>query len=102
VQGIPGTGRAWARVNLDGSVDLTRAKNIAGANVNRQAMGQYCLRGLPFTPQSVVVTTEGWDTTAHVAYGDVPGYCGTGEQAVIVVRSATAAADSALDILVNG
>jgi hypothetical protein len=53
--GTAGTARAFAFVNSDGSVDETRSKGVADANV--AGLGNtYTFTGLGFTPTNVVVT----------------------------------------------
>jgi hypothetical protein len=58
--GAPGSALAYAKVNADGTVDLTQSKNITGANVTKRATSAYCFHDLSFVPKSVV---------AVVAYG---------------------------------
>ena len=60
--GAPGTAVAYAYVNADGSVDESRSKGIADANVVANG-GIYGFRGLGFEPKSVV-TTMAFDSAA--------------------------------------
>ena len=53
--GEAGSARAYAFVNSDGSVDETRSKGVADANVSGVG-NTYCFNGLSFTPKNVVVT----------------------------------------------
>lgn len=53
--GEAGSARAFAFVNSDGSVDETRSKGVADANVSGVG-NTYCFNGLNFTPKNVVVT----------------------------------------------
>jgi hypothetical protein len=57
--GSDGTALAYAYVNSDGTVDETRSKGIADANVATGGgfSGIYGFRGLGFTPKNIQVTT---------------------------------------------
>lgn len=54
--GADGSAVAYAYVNSDGSVDETRSKGIADANVVPDG-GIYGFRGLGFSPKNIQVTT---------------------------------------------
>jgi hypothetical protein len=56
--GPSGTALAYARVAADGTVDASRAKGIAQANVTHTSGGPYCFVNLGFTPKNVLATLE--------------------------------------------
>ena len=56
--GPAGTALAYARVAADGTVDASRAKGIAQANVTHTNAGIYCFVNLGFTPKNVLATLE--------------------------------------------
>lgn len=74
--GADGSAVAYAYVNADGSVDETRSKGIADANVVPDGAGIYGFRGLGFSPKNIQVTTA-FDTAA------VTGDNGSGGQGFI-------------------
>jgi hypothetical protein len=57
-KGDAGTAVAYARVNADGSLDLTRSKGLTAANVERRSTSAYCFHDLPFTVHNAVATVE--------------------------------------------
>jgi hypothetical protein len=73
--GADGSALAYAYVNADGSVDETRSKGIADANVVPDG-GIYGFRGLGFSPKNIQVTTA-FDTAS------VTGDNGSGGQGFI-------------------
>ena len=102
--GTPGTALAFARVNSDGTVDTSRSKNIAGANVTHTTMsGIYCFDGLGFAPSNVVATAEASDRTVHV-FGQTidAGGCPGDEDFFIEIRDLLpASVDGAFQVLIN-
>jgi hypothetical protein len=56
--GAAGSAVAYARIEENGLVDLSKSKNVVSANVTHPAVGAYCFRGLPFTPQNAVASPQ--------------------------------------------
>ena len=53
-KGDAGSAVAFGKVASDGTIDLTKSKNIVQANVTRASVGVYCFSGVTFTPLNVV------------------------------------------------
>ena len=53
-KGDAGSAVAFGKVASDGTIDLTKSKNIVQANVTRPSAGVYCFSGVTFTPLNVV------------------------------------------------
>ena len=70
------------------------------ANVSR-AGGYYCIKGLPSEPKSVMATTAAWDTTVHVAYGDLVADCDS-EQLVITIRRGSIHVYAPFNLIIDG
>ena len=102
-QGEAGTGRAYVAVSPTGNVVAAYSKGVTQSNVSRENRGTYCIRGLSFVPKNVMAVSEGWDTTIHVAYGDIAGFCGSGEQLVVTIRKPVnnAWSDAPFNLLLN-
>lgn len=102
-KGDPGTAKGYALV--DGATGaVTLGSNIASANVNRAFTGGYCISGLSFTPQNVVVTPEspGGNFDPEVGIGVGPSSCPAGTQVRVFLRnSAGALTDKTYFILLN-
>ena len=54
--GAPGTAVAYAFVDSSGAVNETKSKNVADANVVKEATGVYCFYNLSFSFANVTVT----------------------------------------------
>jgi len=87
-KGDPGTAKGYARV--DGATGaVTLGSNIATANVNHAFLGGYCISGLSFTPQNVMVTPEstgGLNVNPEVGIGVGPSDCPAGTQVRVFLR----------------
>jgi hypothetical protein len=88
--------RAYTLVTANGAsgtntVDETRSKGIADANVTRAAAGTYCLDNLGFTPRNAQATFDlvnSSNSTGHEIYvgiGDTSSCPGSSEDAVVYV-----------------
>ena len=68
-KGADGTALAYARIGIDGTVDLARSKGVTQANVLHDVgllgTGRYCISGLSFTPKNVVATVDVANGTAN-------------------------------------
>ena len=102
-KGDPGTALAYALVNgTTGAVTLSKA--IATANVNHFTGGGYCISGLAFTPQNVVVSPEspGGNFDPEVGIGVGPSSCPAGTQVRVFLRnSAGVLTDKTFFVLLN-
>ena len=91
--GAPGTARAYAYVAGDGTVDASKSKGIAQANIDADTVtGAVCLTGLSFTPRSVVATaaTPGAGQEDTIATADLApgGSIGTGDcQGTVLIKT---------------
>lgn len=54
--GAPGTARAYAHVNMDGSLDVANSKGVNGS-VLGTSPGRYCF-ALSFVPQNIIASAE--------------------------------------------
>jgi hypothetical protein len=101
--GEAGTARGYAHV--DGATGVvTLAKNIATANVEHIGGGAYCLSGLSFSPENVVVTPEspGGNFDGEVGIGPGPSACPAATQVRIFFRnSAGTLTDKSFFVLLN-
>lgn len=93
--GAPGSALGFAYIGATGTV--SKAKNIAQANVTHTTTGEYCFDNLPFTPQNAVVTKDIlFGGPSFVSFNvQVPGdgaglgSCDAGAQAVVDAFYAT-------------
>jgi hypothetical protein len=86
--GAPGTALAFARILGNGTVDDANSKGVATANVNRIAVGAYCISGLPFVPKSPVGTLESpiaGDLILRTGIGVGPSSCPAGTQVRVFI-----------------
>lgn len=90
---------------MDGATGaVTLGSNIATANVNHFTSGGYCISGLAFTPQNVVVSPEspGGNFDPEVGIGVGPSSCPAGTQVRVFVRNAAGAlTDKTFFVLLN-
>jgi len=99
--GAPGTALAYARIV--GTVDANHSKGITNANLTHPADGVFCFRGLPFTPQNVIVTPlPGYSAqqgTADLGQNHVS--CPADTQATVLWVIGSTLTDALFMILVN-
>ena len=85
--GANGTAVAFARINALGLVDVANSKGVTAANVSLQAVGTYCISGLPAAPQNAVATlsiSNGSGLTILTGIGDA-SVCSAGTQVSVVI-----------------
>lgn len=56
--GAPGSALGYAHILANGTVDLTRSKNVPAGSVVHPATGFYCFASLPFSPSSASVAID--------------------------------------------
>jgi hypothetical protein len=105
-KGADGTALAYARVGGDGTIDTTRAKGIAQANMSHTSAGIYCFVSLPFTPKNVLATLEPTATGDELAYASIPAPtpslgCAAGAVTVQVKHSGGAAVNAPFYVSFN-
>jgi hypothetical protein len=108
--GAAATALGYAKVNIDGSVDLAESKNVKSANVVKTGPGgaSYCFINLPFTPNSVMATND-YNLSAYTSIvfaalaAELPATtgCPAGTQAMVGTSVAGAAAPSPFYVLFN-
>jgi hypothetical protein len=89
----------YAHVNLDGTVDLSHSKNIAGPNVTEPKPGFFCFKNLSFTPHSATANVD-WLTT-HNGTTDEVGVT-VGKTGAASACGASSGARMAVVITANG
>ena len=102
--GASGTALAYARVDVGGTVDATRAKGIAPSNVTHMpGTGIYCL-SLGFTPKNVVATLEPTGIGDEVIYASIPAVshgCPSGAVTVEIRHAGSTGVDAAFYVAFN-
>jgi hypothetical protein len=105
--GAPGSALAFARVlnaAVDGTdtVDETKSKGVADANVTHPTTGDYCFYNLPFTPKNAVATPDFFPAvTLGVTLGDTSACPGTADVVVGARSGPVTAVDTGFYILFN-
>ena len=105
--GDAGSAVAYAYVGSDGTVNLSRSKNITQANVTRAQAGIYCFNGLAFTPKNIIVTPDSLFSTSgdlEDVYGGVdelPGCPGVEQANVFIYSNTSAFKDWAFYVVFN-
>jgi Collagen triple helix repeat (20 copies) len=105
--GAAGSALAYVFIAADGTVNASRSKNVAQANVTSPIDGFYCFNGLSFTPKSISVTPDSLTSSAadlEDAYGgldDLPGCPGAEQAQVVVFNDAGALTDWAVYVVFN-
>jgi hypothetical protein len=105
-KGPAGTALAYAHISSTGTLDATKSSGVAAANYTHNGPGEYCFKGLTFTPHNVVATIDAAGaatlagTSAHVAVG-TSSYCPTGTQVAVVTTNAAALSNYGVYITFN-
>jgi hypothetical protein len=102
--GPAGTALAFARIEENGTVDLTKSKGLTSANVTHPATGLYCFSGLSFTPKNAVASPQFFEpkpVTLALFMGQYEG-CPSGTQvSVQMLQEGNTGRNSPFTILFN-
>jgi hypothetical protein len=98
--GEPGTARAYAAVNGDGTINSAHSKNVL--SVSTPSEGIYCLKlpsSIPITATTPVATIDitgtGWTSPASASIENNPGSCAGENRIEVVTRQPTGATTDA-------
>ncbi len=98
--GAAGSALAYARIGQSGEIDAGQSKGIGGMTVTLAGPGEYCIRGLPFEPKSVVANAQGFQRGVNTFVGIFTG-CPTGTQVSYETWSSAGNSPSPVMILFN-
>jgi hypothetical protein len=102
--GPAGSSLAFARIEENGTVDLSKSKNVTSANVTHPLTGLYCFSGLSFAPKNAVASPQFFEpkpVTLALFMGQYEGCPGNTQVSVQMLQEGNTERASPFTILFN-